>query len=81
MADREKKRGKTKIEKFEYLENKKSFLDEERNIVYSFWRAIIWWKVKIWWKIADTSFKKLFVCCHPTKPTLEVLTKNILIKP
>ena len=28
MADREKREGKTKIQKFEYLENKKSFLDE-----------------------------------------------------
>ena len=29
MADREKK-GKTNIEKFEYLENEKSFLDEKK---------------------------------------------------
>ena len=28
MADREKKEGKKKIQKFEYLENEKSFLDE-----------------------------------------------------
>ena len=28
MADREKKERKTKIQKFEYLENEKSFLDE-----------------------------------------------------
>ena len=28
MADREKKEGKTEIQKFEYLENEKSFLDE-----------------------------------------------------
>ena len=28
MADSEKERGKTEIQKFEYLENKKSFLDE-----------------------------------------------------
>ena len=28
MADREEKKGKTEIQKFEYLENKKSFLDE-----------------------------------------------------
>ena len=36
MADREKKRGKTEIEKFEHLENKKSFLDEIKNIFHSF---------------------------------------------
>ena len=45
---RGKKEEKTKIQKFEYLENKKSFLDEIKNIFYSFWRAIIWWKIKIW---------------------------------
>ena len=28
MADMEKKEGKKKIQKFEYLENEKSFLDE-----------------------------------------------------
>ena len=33
-----------KLQKFEYLENKKSFLDEIKNIFLSFWRAIIWWK-------------------------------------
>ena len=35
MADWEKE-GKTKIQKFEYLENEKSFLDEIKNIFYSF---------------------------------------------
>ena len=45
MADREKK-GKTNIQKFEYLENEKSFLDEIKDIFRSFWRAIIWWKKK-----------------------------------
>ena len=46
------KRGKEeeKIQKFEYLENEKSFLDEIRNILHSFWRAIIWWKNKKNWK-------------------------------
>ena len=37
-----------KIQKLEYLENEKSFLDEIKNIFNSFWRAIIWWKIKIW---------------------------------
>ena len=36
MADREKKEGKTKILKLEYFENKKSFLDEIKNIFQSF---------------------------------------------
>ena len=35
MADWEKKR-RTKIQKFEYLENEKSFLDEIKNIFHSF---------------------------------------------
>ena len=36
MADREKKRGRVEIQKFEYLENEKSFLDEIKNIFHSF---------------------------------------------
>ena len=47
MADREKKKeGKTEIQKFEYLKNEKSFLNEIKNIFRSFWRAIAWWKIK-----------------------------------
>ena len=37
------KEGK-KLQKFEYLENEKSFFDEIKNIFHSFWRAIIWWE-------------------------------------
>ena len=55
-----KKERKIKLQKFEYLENEKSFLDEIKNIFPSFWRAIIRWKIKILWKIADTSFKSIF---------------------
>ena len=35
MADREKKKGKTKIQKYKYLKNEKSFLDEMKG--YHFW--------------------------------------------
>ena len=35
-----------KLQKCEYLENWKSFLDEIKNIFHSFWRAIIWWRNK-----------------------------------
>ena len=42
------KEGNTEIQKFEYLEDKKSFLDEMKKKFHSFWRAIIWLKVKIW---------------------------------
>ena len=41
MADREKK-GETNIDKLEYLENDKSFLDKIENIFHSFWKTIIW---------------------------------------
>ena len=52
------KEGK-KLQKSEYLENEKSFLDEIKNIFHSFWRPIIWWKNKnLIKKIADTSFEE-----------------------
>ena len=35
MADRQKE-GKTKVQKFEYLEKKKRFLDEIKNIFHIF---------------------------------------------
>ena len=44
------------IEKFDYLENEKSFFDEIKSIFHSFLRAIIWLNLI---KIADTSFKAL----------------------
>ena len=42
-----------KLQKLEYLQNEKSFLDEIKKIFHSFWRPIIWWKNKM----AGTSFK------------------------
>ena len=36
MALQGEKEGKTKIQKSEYLENEKSFLDELKNIFHSF---------------------------------------------
>ena len=48
------------IEKFDYLENEKSFFDEIESIFHSFWRAIIWLKNKNFIKIADTSFKETY---------------------
>ena len=44
------------MQKTEYLEHKKSFLNEIKSIFHKFWRAIIWWEIEIWQKIADTSF-------------------------
>ena len=55
------------LQRFEYLENKKSFFhkksffDEIKNISHSFLKAIVWWKNKNLIKIAYTSFKKDFV--------------------
>ena len=40
------RKGRGKNTKFECLENKKSFLDEIKNIFRSLWRALIWWKNK-----------------------------------
>ena len=51
------KEGKTEIQKSEYLENKRSFSDEIKNIFLSFWRTIIWLQTIIWSKIVDTRFK------------------------
>ena len=45
-----------KIQKSEYLEKEKSFLDEI-NILYGFWRAIIWWKNR---NLITNSGHKLF---------------------
>ena len=50
-----------KVQKCEYLENGKSFLEETKNIFHSFWTAIIWWKNKNLIKIADTNFKLFWV--------------------
>ena len=36
MADRKKRGGETNIQKLEYLENEKSFLDEIKSIFHSF---------------------------------------------
>ena len=33
-------------QKFEYIEDEKSFLEEIRNTFHNFWRAIFWWKNK-----------------------------------
>ena len=42
------------IQKFEYLDNKKSFLDKIKTIFRDYLRAVIWRKNE---KIADTIFK------------------------
>ena len=46
MTNRGKKEGKAKIQKFEYLQNKKRFLDEIRRIFQNYLSVILWWKYK-----------------------------------
>ena len=62
MADRKKIEGKLEIRKYEYLENKKSFLDEIKSIFGNCLRAVK--KIFISGdknkKRADTSFKLFF---------------------
>ena len=41
MADREKKEGKTKIQKFEFFNKGKSFLDEIKNIFHNYFSQIL----------------------------------------
>ena len=47
MADREKKEWKTNVQKFEYLENGKSFLGRIKNIFHIFKRLSFGQKKKI----------------------------------
>ena len=42
IFDHGKKEGKAEIQKFEYLESKKGFLDEIQSIFHYYLRAIIW---------------------------------------
>ena len=56
MADREKKKAKTEIEKFEYLENEKPFLDEMKTF-FTVFEGLSFGKNKNLIKIVDTSFK------------------------
>ena len=41
MDERERKEGKTELQKFQYLENKNSFLDKIKNIFYDSLRTFI----------------------------------------
>ena len=43
MADRENT-GEDGIQKFEYIDNEKSFLDEIKSIFRNYLRAVSWWK-------------------------------------
>ena len=50
-------KGREKIQKFEYLKNEESFLDEIKNVFHRFRRPIIWRKKTDLIKIVDASFK------------------------
>ena len=47
VADRQRKMGRTEIQKIEYLENKKSFVDEMKSSFHRFCRAIFGEKIKV----------------------------------
>ena len=64
-----------KLQKFEYLENEKSFLDETKNIFHSFSRAITWWKNK---NLKNTSFKLFLQQYRLTEFLLRLLTLILL---
>ena len=79
---RGRKRAEDGNTKSEYLENKKSFLDEIKNIFHSFWRPIIWWEIKIWLKIPDTSFylhSLIFVARGILSPNMIILLDCLLL--
>ena len=56
MADREKKEGKTKIQKLEYIKDEKNFLDEIKNIFLQFLKCYHFMKNK---KLIKNSKRKL----------------------
>ena len=64
------KEGK-KLQKFEYLEDEKSFLDEIRNIFQCFWRPIIWWKNKKIDKKQQTQALKKNPSGRPFSPVIQ----------
>ena len=47
MAEGEEDEGKSEIQKFEYLEKEKNFLDEVEIIFHNYLSAIIYWINKI----------------------------------
>ena len=46
-----------KLQKFDYLEKKKNFLDETKTCFVVLEGLSVGKKIKIWWKFMDTSFK------------------------
>ena len=47
MTEGEEDEGKSEIQKFDYLENEKNFLDEVEIIFHNYLSAIIYWINKI----------------------------------
>ena len=70
-------KGRKKIYKFEYLEDEKSFLDEEKKTFFIAFKGLSFGeKIKIWQKIVGTSFKgscTLLHCFYIRKKLEEVL--------
>ena len=64
MADKKTggKKGKTEIQKFEYLENKKSFWDEIKSFFHNYLKAAIWWKNEKRWTQSLSSILTKVLC-------------------
>ena len=77
IADRVKEE-RMEIQKFEYLENEDSFLDEMKNLFHSFWRAIIWWKIKGFLKFVCVCYF-LLVCFLCLKESTCETRKNAFL--
>ena len=60
-------KNKMEIQKHEYLNNEKRFLDEIKRIFHYFLRTIILWKIKT---IADTSFRYIYFLFKQVYPIL-----------
>ena len=70
-------KGRVKTQKFKYLKNEKSFLDEIKNIFHSFVRAIIRWKNK---NLIKNNRHKLYIWKHTLKLSYQVAVVNTHLK-
>ena len=64
-----------KLQKFEYLKNEKSFLDELKNIFHNFWTAIIWCKNKNLIKNSGHQLKALWCSLYLFFPVVLCILK------
>ena len=70
-------KGTKKLHKFEYLENKKNFLDEIKYIFHTFQRASIWWKNK---KLIKNNGYRLYLCRRDGGKVLQIFQKKFIVQ-